>query len=165
MWRWILLLAALPYSFWLVFAYEYHFIDHVNLLLHEAGHVLFSPFGNTLQFLGGTISQLFFPAAFAVHFWRGDRKFEAGVGAVWFAESLMYTAAYMGDARARILPLVGGGIHDWHWLFSRWGVLAGAESIAGFFHFVASVLLVASLVFMYRQIVSRPVADAGRAVG
>jgi len=159
MWRWVIMAALVPYAFWLIFAYDYHFIDHVNLVFHEAGHVIFTPFGQTMHFLGGTIGQLFFPVAVAVNFWRQDQRFEAGLGGVWFAESGMYAAHYMGDAQARVLPLVGGGIHDWHFLFSRWGVLAHAERIAGFFHFMACLLLVASLIFMYRQLTVRPPVD------
>jgi len=156
MWRWILLVALVPYSGWLIFGYRYHFIDHVNLAFHEAGHLVFTPFGYTLQLLGGTVGQLVFPAATAIHFWRRDQAFEAAVGAVWFAESIMYAAHYMSDAQARALPLVGGGEHDWHLLFSRWGVLASAEGIGAFFHFFASVLLVAALAFMYRRLSAAP---------
>lgn len=152
MWRWGLLIALLPYSAWLIFDYDYHFIDHVNLVFHEAGHVVFTPLGETLHFLGGTIGQLFFPAAVAVHFWRQHDRFEAGIGIVWLAESMMYTAHYMSDAQVRILPLVGGGSHDWHFLFSQWGILTGAEGIGAFVHFVAVLLLLATLIFMYRQL-------------
>lgn len=151
-WRWVLWLILLPYAAWLIFAYDYHFIDHVNLVFHEAGHIVFMPFGETMHFLGGTIGQLFFPAAVAVHFWREGKPFEAGIGGVWFAESMMYAAYYMGDANTQALPLVGGGVHDWHYLFSRWGMLSSAETIAGFVHFLASLLLAACLVFMYRHI-------------
>ena len=48
---------------WLVFDYEYHFLDGVNLAFHEAGHLFFAFFGQTLQFLGGTLGQLLFPLA------------------------------------------------------------------------------------------------------
>lgn len=150
-WRWGLLLGLILYAGWLTVAYEFHFIDRVNLAFHEAGHLFLGPFGETAHFLGGTIGQLFFPAAISIHFWRRGQRFEAGIGGVWFSESLMYAAEYMGDANARVLPLVGGGVHDWHFLFSRWGLLESAESIAGFVHFLACLLLIASLVWMYRH--------------
>lgn len=152
MWRWIVFLALLPYAVWLIFAYEYHFIDNVNLAFHEAGHLIFTPLGETSHFLGGTIGQLFFPAAIAVYFWRDGRTFEAGIGGVWFAESLMYMAHYMSDAREMAIPLVGGGVHDWNFLFAQWGVLYRAEAIGGFFHFSAAVLLIGSLVYLFWQL-------------
>src|SRR5690606_39821199 len=98
--RWLLFLALSCYGLWLVFAYRYHFIDNVNLVFHEAGHIFFTPFGETMHFLGGTFAQLFFPAAVAAHFWRSDQRVSAGIAGFLFAESLMYTAHYMGDLQA-----------------------------------------------------------------
>ena len=109
----VALLAILtPYVGWLVFAYDYHFLDGVNLALHEGGHLVFGPFGQTMQVLGGTVGQLFFPVACAASFAQRKQTFEAAVCGVWAAESLVYTAQYLGDARAQLLPLVGGHIHD-----------------------------------------------------
>lgn len=127
------------YVAWLVLAYRYHFIDGVNLLIHEAGHLLLAPFGHTLSMLGGTLLQLAFPLAFVVHFARRGQPFEAGVCGVWAAESGMYTATYMGDANALALPLVGGHLHDWRWLFQRAGVLDAAEEIGIGVHALASL--------------------------
>ena len=36
----------------------------------------------------------------------------------------------MADARAQVLPLVGGGDHDWARIFGRWHVLAHDTQIA-----------------------------------
>lgn len=150
--RRVLALLLVPYVAWLIFAYEYHFLDGVNLLLHEGGHMLFSFMGETLHILGGTLGQLFFPAAAALYFFRRKAFFDAAVMAVWLAESLMYTANYMSDARAQSLPLVGGQIHDWNWLFSRWGILAHDELIGGLVHLLASVLALAALFVCFTEI-------------
>lgn len=149
--RWLILIPLVPYAGWLILAYDFHFIDYVNLAFHEAGHIFFTPLGRTMHFLGGTIFQFVFPVAVAVHFWRKERRVEALIGVFWFAESMMYMAWYMADANTRVIPLAGGGIHDWHWLFSRWGMLASAESIAGFFHVLASLILIGCLVLIARQ--------------
>jgi len=137
--RWALLAALLPYIVWLSFGYRYHFIDNVNLFLHEAGHVLFGIFGRTAHFLGGTLGQLLFPAAFSVYFLRRRQRFEACVVGIWLCESLMYCGKYIADARVMALPLVGGHIHDWNWLLARWGLLRHAETIGGVVHVVASL--------------------------
>jgi len=150
--RWIFLGALLPYIGWLIFGYRYHFLDGVNLLLHEAGHVIFGFFGQTFQFLGGTLGQLVFPALFAGYFWRRKQKFEAFIVLIWFAESLMYAAEYIGDARRMVLPLVGGHIHDWNWLLRHWGMLDKAEGLATFVHVVASLLAVAAVVLAAREL-------------
>jgi hypothetical protein len=147
-----LAIVLVPYVAWLIFAYEYHFLDGVNLLLHEGGHVFFGFLGETLHFLGGTLGQLFFPTAAALYFFRRKAYFDAAVIAIWLAESLMYTARYMADARAQKLPLVGGHIHDWNWLFSRWGVLAHDELIAGLVHLLASLLALAALFVCFTEV-------------
>ena len=142
----IFLVPVLIYVIWLAFAYEYHFIDGANLLFHEAGHLFLGFFGETIHFLGGTIGQLFFPVACAVHFLKDEKIFEACLMGIWLAESLMNTARYLGDAVAQLLPLVGGHIHDWTWLLSRWGLLEHCDSIARGLHVVAVVIALASLV-------------------
>lgn len=150
--RWIFLAALLPYVVWLIFGYRYHFLDGVNLCLHEAGHVFFGVFGDTIQFLGGTVGQLVFPALFVGQFWRRGQRFEAFIVSIWFAESLMYAAEYMGDAQRMALPLVGGGIHDWNWLFSRWGMLDQAEGLGTFVHVIASLLAIGAMVCAGREL-------------
>ncbi len=139
----LFLVVLIPYVGWLIVAYEYHFIDGVNLAFHEAGHLFLRPFGQVIHFLGGTLAQLFFPAACAVHFLRNRKHFEAAVCGVWFAESMMYMAEYLGDALALSLPLVGGHIHDWNWLLGRFGLLAHCRAIAAADHALASLIAIA----------------------
>jgi hypothetical protein len=135
-----LTVALVPYVLWLVFAYRWHFLDGANLLFHEGGHVVFFVFGQTLYMLGGTIGQLFFPAACAAHLWRQGRPFEAWVCGIWLAESTMYMAEYLGDAKDMALPLVGGDTHDWHWLLGRVGLVDWCRPISWVIHLAASAL-------------------------
>ena len=104
--RRLLLLILIPYAAWLISSYRYHLLDGVNLLIHEASHVFFGFFGQTMHFLGGTLGQLLFPIAFCVNFYRRGQRLEAWVVGVWACESLMYTAKYVGDAQVQLLPLV-----------------------------------------------------------
>jgi hypothetical protein len=153
--RWILLALLVPYVGWLAFDYHYHFIDGVNLLFHEAGHVFFGLLGTTLHFLGGTIGQLVFPILCAGQFLRQGQPFEASIMGVWLSESLMYAAAYIGDAQAQALPLVGGHVHDWNWLLSRWGLLPHCQLIAGVLHVLASLLAIGMLGLAARSLLDR----------
>jgi hypothetical protein len=130
------------YVAWLAFGYRYHFLDGVNLLIHEAGHFVFGPLGQTMAVAGGTILQLAFPLAFVFYFWRRGRRFEAAVCGVWASESLTYTARYLWDARAQELPLVGGHIHDWHYLLGQAGLLERAEVLGLSLHMVASLVAI-----------------------
>ena len=149
--RFLAVLLLLPYVGWLIFAYRYHFLDGVNLLVHEAGHVVFAVFGDTPDLLGGTLLQLLVPAVFVGSFLRRRMTFEGAVCGVWLAESLMYTARYLADAQAQALPLVGGHIHDWHWLLSHAGLLAHCEAIGNLLHVVASMAAGAALVWAARR--------------
>jgi hypothetical protein len=107
-------------------------IDHVNLAFHESGHVIFGLLGDTLGWLGGTLGQFVFPIATCVHFLRRGQLLSAAACALWGFENLRYTAFYLGDARSQLLPLVGGGQHDWHHLLGQWGLLAHDTRIAAF---------------------------------
>jgi len=149
-WQRILVVALAPYVAWLVVAYEYHFLDGVNLLFHEAGHLFFGLFGRTLHFLGGSLAQLFFPAACVFHFLRQEKPFEAAVCGIWLSESAMYMAHYMADAKAMALPLVGGHIHDWNWLLGRAGLLEHCVGLGRSCHVLASAGALASLTLAAR---------------
>ncbi len=139
------------YVVWLMFGYRYHFVDGVNLLIHEAGHVVFSPLGETMAVAGGTILQLAFPLAFVVYFFSRFQKYEAAICGVWASESLMYTATYMGDARAQELPLVGGHLHDWNYLLGRAGLLERAEGLGTLIHVIASLAAIVCVWWAWKE--------------
>jgi hypothetical protein len=98
-------------------------MDNVDLPIHETGHLVFSPFGDFMQFAGGTLFQLIMPAIFAGYFVRRKDIHSASVALWWVAQNFWNISVYAADARAQELPLVGGGEHDWaymlgelHWL-------------------------------------------------
>ena len=146
--RKLLAVCLLPYVFWLVCAYDYHFIDHLNLLIHEGGHLFFNYFGEWMGVLGGTLLQLLIPLAFALVFLFRRDKYASALFGIWFGESMMYMYVYMRDAQDQLLPLVGGGGHDWNWIFSHMGVLEHCEGIALFFQVLASIIVLSSVTYM-----------------
>nr|WP_320132779.1 hypothetical protein [uncultured Holophaga sp.] len=107
------------------------FLDGLNLVFHEAGHPLFSLFGDTIGFLGGTLMQLLVPLAVAVSLWGKRQAVATGLAGVWFFENGFNIARYMADARSQLLPLVGGGEHDWGTLLGRWGLLRQDKALSG----------------------------------
>ena len=106
----------------------------VNLVFHEAGHVIFGFLGRTIHILGGTLGQLFIPIIVAIHFWLQRDPAGYAVGKFWLFENFVDVAAYMADARALKLQLLGGmgqESHDWRNLFMQWGLLEQDTALAG----------------------------------
>jgi hypothetical protein len=107
-------------------------LDDTNLAFHEAGHVIFGLFGETPSLYGGTLGQLVFPLVSLIAFWLRREAISFAIAGVWLFENFLNIAHYMADARAQVLPLVGGGEHDWTNIFSRWSVLSYDTRIASF---------------------------------
>jgi TfoX C-terminal domain len=124
------------------------FLDNVNLIIHEAGHVLWRLFGEFLYFLGGSLTQILVPLAFVVYFWRSNQRFAACVAAFWTATSLFNLSVYIGDARAMELPLLGGDNveHDWNWILSNLNTL-GAD------HVLSSIVYGTGLLYLALSVV------------
>ena len=110
-------------------AYDVPLLDTVNLVFHEAGHVLFMPFGAFLTSLGGSLTQVLIPLACAVALFRKGDRFGAAVGVWWAGENLVDLAPYVADARALQLVLLGGHTgaevegHDWEAILGALGWL------------------------------------------
>lgn len=109
-------------------------LDGVDLAIHESGHIVFSPFGEMVTALGGTLFQLIIPASFVIYFWRRGDRYAAGFALWWVAQNLWNISVYVGDARAQDLPLVGGGEHDWTYLLGEAGWLARDAALARAVH-------------------------------
>lgn len=98
-----------------------------NLVFHEAGHVLFAPFGRFLTVLGGSLFQVIVPVALALAFLKQRDAFAAAVCAWWAGENLLDVAPYIADSRALQLVLLGGHTgaevegHDWEYLLTTLG--------------------------------------------
>lgn len=137
----------------------YRLLDSVDLAIHETGHLVFAPFGEWMGVFGGTLFQLLVPAAFVAHFaWRRE-LFAASACLWWVAQSLWNTSVYIADARAQVLPLVGGGEHDWEYLLGAAGLLARDQEVARLVHGVG-VLLYATAIAGALITVASPAAGA-----
>ncbi len=124
------------------------FIDHANLMTHEAGHFFFSGFGYYTQILGGTIGQLLAPLLCTLVFVRRGETPAVAFCAFWFFQNFLYIATYMGDARTSALPLVGSDESDWTILFSHWGVLIHDRTIAAWTRGGGWIGMLASVVWL-----------------
>jgi hypothetical protein len=115
------------------------FMHSVNLVFHEAGHVIFMPFGRFMTILGGTLGQWLIPFIVMCAFLLQTRDtFAASFGLWWLGQSFMDAAPYINDARAGQLMLLGGvtgrdapGYHDWENILGDLGWLSYDHTIAG----------------------------------
>jgi hypothetical protein len=157
-WLRVALLAGLAaWGVWLI-SLDYRsgeigasFLHGPLLLFHEAGHVIFSPFGEWMMFLGGTLGQLLLPAIIVVAFlWKNRDPFGAAVGLWLLGVSLLDVAPYMYDALEPQLMLLSGSIgedggHDWIYLFESLGLRPRAQTFGALTHKVGALLLLLAL--------------------
>jgi hypothetical protein len=124
----------------------YGFLDGVDLIFHEAGHVIFGVLGDIPGVLGGTVMQLLIPAGIAAYFVHQRQAHSATVTLVWLAQSLFNVSVYVRDARAQALPLLGGGEHDWNYLLGRTHLLSWDQGIGVLVYAVGLAALLTAIV-------------------
>lgn len=135
-------------------------LDWFDLAIHEAGHLLALPLPEIAMFLAGSVLQVAVPIGLAWYFWVSQRDSAAMAFCLaWAGTSAKDVAIYVADARDQLLPLVGGGRHDWAYILGRFDALDRTESVAGFVAAVGLILIGAGLVVAVSGVVSgvRPV--------
>jgi hypothetical protein len=158
---------------WYFLLLDYHtneigqsFMHRVNLVFHEAGHVIFRAFGQFMHVLGGSLAQLLVPAVVIVALvWKNRDNFGASLGLWWFGQSLKDLVPYINDARDLQLQLLTGHsqsvpeTHDWanilldlHLIFHEKGIAKGADVIGNLILIVALAWGAYILLMQYRNI-------------
>jgi hypothetical protein len=132
-------------------------LDDLNLAVHEAGHLVFSAFGETATILGGSLFQVIVPTVFVGYFARTRQRYAAAVTLSWVGVNLLNVARYIGDARAQQLPLLGGedSIHDWWYLLINWDLLRQDLVIARWVHFAGVIAFLTSLLWGAKSLSAR----------
>jgi hypothetical protein len=130
------------------------FLHLINLPFHEAGHVIFIPFGRFMTILGGTLGQILMPMICLGTFLIKTRDpFGASVALWWTAESLMDIAPYINDARELELMLIGGVTgkesdgHDWNNILTMLNLLEWDHWLAHLTYSVGILLMLVSLLW------------------
>ena len=148
-----LIFAAILTIYFLWIAYNPlagSFMDLVDLPIHETGHFVFAPFGEFIGFAGGSLLQIIMPAAFVGYFVWKQSYYSAAIVLFWVGQSILNVFVYAQDAVTMLLPLVGGGIHDWNWMLSRLGWLDYTKSIAGMIRLVGTfTIFIAAILSIY----------------
>jgi hypothetical protein len=130
------------------------FLHIVSLPFHEAGHIVFSPFGDLMMSFGGSLAQVLVPIicwiAFAT---TSPSPFGAAVMCWWAGENLMDVAVYINDARALTLMLLGGHTgaevegHDWERILQITNLSVHDHQIAWTAHAIGAAMMLGALVW------------------
>ena len=127
------------------------FLHGPLLVFHEAGHVIFSLFGEFVTILGGTLGQLLMPAILCgAMLVRNRDPFGAAIGLWLFGVSLLDIAPYVYDALHPQLVLLGGhtgeeGGHDWVYLLGETGLLKRAQGLGWLIHKLGAAVVLLSV--------------------
>ena len=126
----------------------------ISLPFHEAGHIFFSPFGDLMTSLGGSLGQVLVPIICWVTFVTSSPSpFGAAVMCWWTGENLLDVAIYINDARALQLMLLGGHTgaevegHDWEHILQLTGLSMHDHQIAWTTHAIGAMMMLAGLVW------------------
>ena len=122
------------------------FLHGVNLVFHEAGHVIFGFLGEFMGIAGGSLSQVLIPVVATIAFLKTRQYASAAVTLFWTGQSLADVAVYAADGRAMALPLLAEGlVHDWNWILGRLGLLGSAETIGRLMFGLGALTMLAAL--------------------
>lgn len=151
-----LVVAAIAgaYFLWCAYdPYQWHLIDGVNLLIHEAGHIVFRPFGEFMMITGGSLFQVIMPALFVGYFCCHRKFYSAALVLFWVGESILNVSVYAGDSLALQLPLLGGeeSLHDWNYMLSSLNLLPAAAKIAGAIRLLGTIVILLACLGAFRH--------------
>ena len=143
------------------------FMHLINLPFHEAGHVIFSPFGRFISVLGGTLGQLLMPLiCCSILLLKTRDAFGASIALWWLGQSFMDIAPYINDARDLNLILLGGvtgndvvDYHDWEYILGKVGWLRYDHTLAHVADKIGMLLMITAFVWggyiLYKQFQAR----------
>ncbi|MFH1440934.1 MAG: hypothetical protein ABIH18_02675 [Candidatus Omnitrophota bacterium] len=154
-------LIRLPLLLWFGYIFIKHlfnpqywgFLGSLDLCIHETGHFIFSPFGDIIGVLGGTLFQCLVPILLMIGFYTSQRDFFAiSLCFGWLSVNLFNVSNYIADAQVMQLPLFNplqdeNMKHDWNYLLSKFGILKFDFVIAFFVKLLAILSMLICLVY------------------
>lgn len=142
------------------------FLHLPDLVFHEAGHLIFSPFGQFMSVLGGSLLQFLIPVIAMVAFIRQEDAFSASICAWWAGQNLVDLAPYIADARSLSLVLLGGRTgaevegHDWEFILTQLGVTHLDRQI-GFTAYAIGILIMVCALGYAGRLAHRSLDEGG----
>lgn len=131
----------------------WHFIDNINLIFHEAGHIVFFFFGEFMAMIGGTLMQILVPLSLFIYFYIRGNNFSSSLILFWLSQNFFNVYVYARDAIKMELPLLGGDsvYHDWNSILSTLNLLKYTEQIASVIYFIGIIILIFAIVFSLKH--------------
>lgn len=144
----IVVIVTLYLIYYIKTIHEWHFIDNINLIFHEAGHVIFGLFGDFIGMLGGTLMQILTPLICSFYFYRRNDFFSSSLLLFWLSQNFFNIFVYANDAIKMELPLLGGDSvhHDWNYILSALNILKYTERIASLIYFIGIIILLFAII-------------------
>jgi hypothetical protein len=127
------------------------FVHGPLLIFHEAGHVIFRPFGEFTMMLGGTLGQLLVPTILSAALLLKNRDPFGGSIGLWFlGVSFLDVAPYVYDALHPKLMLLTGttgedGPHDWIYILDAIGLRNQAQALGSLVHMLGAATIMIAL--------------------
>lgn len=127
---------------------EWHFVDSVNLIFHEAGHAICFFLPPLITASMGSVLQILIPLVCSIYFYQRGEVLSAYLLLFWFAQNIVNVSVYVRDAQLMQLELLGGdsSIHDWNFILGELGLLHLNVVIAEVLVVTAYALLIVSVV-------------------
>jgi len=124
------------------------FLHGVNLIFHEAGHIIFMILGQFMGILGGSLTQILIPAGISSYFFVHRQNYSGALTLCWVGENFWDVSIYIKDAQAMGLPLLGGEgvIHDWNWLLETLHLLRYDQPIGNLTYWLGSGIYISAIV-------------------
>jgi hypothetical protein len=129
------------------------FLHLPDLVFHEAGHIIFAPFGRFMTVLGGSLLQVTIPVIAVIAFVRQEEPYSAAICAWWAGQNLVDLAPYIADAQSLRLVLLGGRTgaevegHDWEFILNSLGLSHYAHPLGYTTHAVGILIMIAALAY------------------
>jgi voltage-gated potassium channel Kch len=147
-------LCAFYFSYCVLNPEQWHIVNWINLVFHEAGHTLLFFFGDFVHVLGGTLFQIGIPLGIVFYYLRNREYFSAAIILMWVGQAFVDVSIYAGDAIRQELPLLGGenAEHDWFNMLSDLGILHHTNTVAFTLETMGFVILTFSILWAFYNV-------------
>jgi hypothetical protein len=124
------------------------FLHNVNLIFHEAGHLILILFGQLIHLLGGSLMQIVVPASLCYYFFNTRQHYASTIALWWVGQNFLDVSIYIKDAQEQSLPLIGGeaSLHDWHHILLDLRLLAFDDFIGNLAYTIGILIYAVAIV-------------------